>query len=69
MKRLIGMLLVMVVGCGTETQSPKTTVESQTTESSIFEMDSSDDMEPELVRNENGEVIGFTGYFETDAVT
>ena len=94
MKRLFGILLVVVVGCGTETQSPKTTVESgytqaqsvgsdlakqfvdpnltttvesQTTESSIFEMDSSDDMEPELVRNENGEVIAFTGYPQTDA--
>ena len=66
MKRMIGILLVMVVGCGTETQSPKTTVESQTTESSIFEMDSFDDVEPELVRNENGEVIEFGWYSETE---
>ena len=28
MKRMIGMMLVVVVGCGTETQSQKTTVES-----------------------------------------
>ena len=34
-------------------------------EISVLEMD----IEPYLVRNENGEVIGFTGYFETDAVT
>ena len=94
MKRLIGMMLVLVVGCETETESPKTTVESgdtqeesvgsdlakqfvdpnltttvepQTTESSIFEMDSFDDVEPDLVRNENGEVIEFTGFSETDA--
>ena len=94
MKRLFGILLVVVVGCGTETQSPKTTVESgytqeqsvgsdlakqfvdpnltttvesQTTKSSIFEMDSFDDVEPEIVRNKNGEVIEFTGFSETDA--
>ena len=94
MKRMIGMMLVVVVGCGTETQSPKTTVESgytqeksvdsdltkqfvdpnltttvesQTTESSIFEMDSFDDVDPEIVRNKNGAVIEFTGFSETDA--
>ena len=95
MKRVFGMLLVLVVGCGAETESPKTTVESgetqeesvsgsdltkmfvdpnltttvepQTTESSIFEMDSFDEVEPDLVRNENGEVIEFTGFSETDA--
>ena len=36
-------------------------------DSSMLEMDSFLDMEPDLVRNENGEVIEFTGYYETDA--
>ena len=94
MKRRIGILLVLVVGCGKETPSPKTTVESgytqeksvdsdltkqfvypnltttvesQTTKLSIFEMDSFDDVDPEIVRNKNGEVIAFTGFSETDA--
>ena len=46
MKRIFGMLLVMVllVGCGAQ-----------------------EDIEPYIVRNENGAVTGFTGYSETDA--
>ena len=32
MKRVFGMLLVLVVGCGAETESPKTTVESGDTQ-------------------------------------
>ena len=36
MKRVFGMLLVLVVGCGAETESPKTTVESgETQEESV----------------------------------
>ena len=72
MKRLIAILLVMVVGwlgvlfigfmfLG----GPDAVLRLIENDSSMFEMD----MEPDLVRNENGEVIEFTGYSETDAVT
>lgn len=49
MKRMIGMLLVMVVGCGVQED-----IEPY-------------DIELGLVRNENGEVIEFTRFPETDA--
>ena len=49
MKRLIGMMLVMVVGCGVQED-----IEPY-------------DIELGLVRNENGEVIEFTRFPETDA--
>ena len=39
MKRLIGILLVLVVGCGKETQSPKTTVESGYTQEKSVDSD------------------------------
>ena len=73
MKRLIAILLVLVVGwlgviffiVFMFSGGPDAVLRLIENDSSMFEMD----MEPDLVRNENGEVIEFTGYSETDAVT